>query len=107
MSKASIKAGRIMLEAFVPRGGCGKGCDEVFHMDGHHRLKEWLLDYGKGGAGSGDQASIYTYDSIDNLEKVSVSGSAIAKYEELFTHGSSGKPHALYNRAKSADPQTF
>jgi len=89
------------------RTGLVEGRDEVFHMDGHHRLKEWLLDYGKGGAGSGNQASIYTYDAIDNLAKVSVSGSAIAKYEELFTHGSSGKPHALFNRAKSADPQTF
>ena len=84
-----------------------EGRDEVFHMDGHHRLKEWLLDYGKGGVGSGSQASIYTYDAIDNLAKVSVSGSAIAKYEELFTHGSGGKPHALFNRSKSADPQTF
>jgi RHS repeat-associated protein len=83
-----------------------EGRDEVFHMDGHHRLKEWLLDYGKGGAGAGTQASIYSYDSIDNLEKVSVSGSAVAKYEELFTHGG-GKPHALYNRTKPADPQTF
>jgi len=84
-----------------------EGRDEFFHMDGHHRLKEWLLDYGKGGPGSGDQASIYTYNAIDNLKNVSVSGSAIAKYEELFTHGSNGKPHALFNRAKKADPQTF
>jgi YD repeat-containing protein len=84
-----------------------EGRDEFFHMDGHHRLKEWLLDYGKGGPGSGDQASIYTCDAIDNLKNVSVSGSAIAKYEELFTHGSNGKPHALFNRAKKADPQTF
>jgi RHS repeat-associated protein len=84
-----------------------EGREEVFHLDGHHRLKEWLLDYGKGGAGSGSQVSIYTYDSIDNLGKVSVSGSAIVKYDDLFTHGSSGKPHALYNRAKKANPQTF
>jgi hypothetical protein len=36
-----------------------------------------------------------------------VSGSAVVKFDELFTHGSSGKPHALYNRAKKANPQTF
>jgi YD repeat-containing protein len=48
-----------------------EGRDEVFHMDGHSRLKEWLLD-----AGAGVQTSAYTYDAIDNLENVSVSGGA-------------------------------
>ncbi|MDC0746392.1 RHS repeat-associated core domain-containing protein [Polyangium mundeleinium] len=84
-----------------------EGRREVFRMDGHHRLKQWRLDYGLGGPNPGNRTSTYTYDDVDNLQEVSVSGSAISPYSELFTSGNGGKPHALYNNAQPNAPQSY
>jgi RHS repeat-associated protein len=84
-----------------------EGRREVFHMDGHDRLKAWELEYGLGGSNPGHRTSTYTYDDFDNLREVSVTGSAISPYTELFTNGNGGRPHALYNQSQPDAPQTF